>query len=129
VTEGSNYAVRVGGGLVVHQPMTAELRAAHERERQHLESEAQQRRDAALERRQQAEFMGAEAHTHQEILAAMSADADRQDRREAARQRPADAEAGKAKQHIPFGLATQAEHNAFETKRILRKVIGGWWSP
>jgi hypothetical protein len=80
------YAIRVGGGLMRHMPMSDERRAQQEREdereAQQAEFEAQIRRERAAERRWELERQGVAARTVGEVIAAASIAQDRTDRRE-----------------------------------------------
>jgi hypothetical protein len=84
----------MGCGLLQYTPMSPERRQAFdkeaEREAKAAEFEAEQRRTAALERRQDLEFRGvAVPHTHSEVLASASFGMDRSDAAERRREREA----------------------------------------
>jgi hypothetical protein len=96
VTESDEGAwrVRVGVGLLQHTPMSPERRALFdkeaEREAKAIADEAEARRQAALERRQELEFRGvASPRSHAEVLQAASFGMDRADAQERRREREA----------------------------------------
>ena len=86
--EDPGWKVSIGVGLLAHTPMSPERRAAldkeDERERQRAEFEAEQRRQLALERRQEMLMRGAVQRTVGEVLQSVAVGMDRQDRRDAA---------------------------------------------
>jgi hypothetical protein len=91
--EGPGWRVRIGTGLLAHTPMSDARREAfrkeEEREARAVEFEAEQRRQAALERRWELERQGVEAHTVADVLQRLSYAADRTDRIEARKEREA----------------------------------------
>jgi hypothetical protein len=82
------WRVQIGVGLLANTPLSAERRAAldkeDERERQRAEFEAELRRQAALERRQEMLMRGQVPHSVGEVLQSVAVAQDRQDRRDAA---------------------------------------------
>jgi hypothetical protein len=93
--EESHYAIRVGIGLLANTPMSAERRAAfdreEEKERLQAEREAQQRAEAAAEHRAGLLWQGVAPRSVSEVLVAASFAQDRADRREERIEREADA--------------------------------------
>jgi hypothetical protein len=84
----SDWRVRMGFGLVQYAPLSDERAAIiareTEKERRAEEFEAEQRRQAALERRQEMLMRGAVQHSVGEVLQSVAVGMDRQDRRDAA---------------------------------------------
>ena len=105
------WRVRVGCSLLEFTPMSDERRAAFdreaERERAQAELEAQQRREAAVERRWHLQRQGVEPHSVADVLARASFGQDRQDAVEARREREAAELAGKPPQYL--GLLREAK--------------------
>ncbi len=93
------WRVQIGTGLVVHTPMSDErrelFRREEEREAKAAELEAEQRREAAFERRWELQRQGVEPHSVQDVLARASFGQDRQDAVERRREREAAEELGK----------------------------------
>ena len=87
------WRVRVGCWLLEFTPMSDERRAAFdreaERERAQAELEAQQRREAAVERRWHLQRQGVEPHSVADVLARASFGQDRQDAAERRREKEA----------------------------------------
>jgi hypothetical protein len=82
------WRVQIGTGLVLHAPLgdaqRARFLAEEERERKAAEFEAEQRRQLALERRQEMLMRGQVPHSVGEVLQSVAVAQDRQDRRDAA---------------------------------------------
>ena len=97
--EGPGWRVRVGCSLLQFTPMSDERRALFdkeaERERKAAEFEAEQRRQAAFERRQELLMRGQVPRSHGEVLQQVAVGMDRQDRRDAAAEARAAEQAGK----------------------------------
>jgi hypothetical protein len=84
----STWRIRSGCGLVLHAPLSDELRTAHQkedqREREQAERDAELRAQQAAERLGELKMKGVQPRSRSELFAQISTAMDRQDRRDAA---------------------------------------------